>query len=45
MEIDIEKPSANRFANPRIRIIAEERDAPTAPATIAKVVIVPSIPP
>jgi len=39
----MEKPSANRFAKPRIRMIADDREAPTAPATIAKVVIVPSM--
>ena len=41
----IEKPSAKRFAKPRIRIIVVESDAPTTPATTAKVVTAPSIPP
>ena len=44
-ETAIEKPSANKFANPKIKIIEEFSDAPTTPDTTAKVVIAPSIPP
>jgi hypothetical protein len=43
--IDIENPSARRFANPRMRIIRVSRFAPTDHATTAKVVTHPSIPP
>ena len=45
METAIENPSANKFAKPRMRIIDEDKDAPIAPATTAKVVTLPSIPP
>ena len=43
-QIDIENPSANRFANQRIRITLESRFAHMLPATIANVVTEPSIP-
>ena len=36
---------ANRFANPKMRTIEGESDAPTTPATTAKVVTESSIPP
>ena len=36
---------ANRFANPKMRTIEGESDAPTIPATTAKVVTESSIPP
>ena len=41
----IAKPSANRFANPNIKTIEGESEAPTTPATIAKVVTAPSVAP
>jgi hypothetical protein len=41
----IEKPSANRFANPNIKTTEGESEAPTTPATIAKVVTAPSVAP
>lgn len=41
----IEKPSAKRFAIPKTKIIEDESPAPITPATIAKVVTVPSIAP
>jgi hypothetical protein len=42
---DMEKPSAMRFAKPRIRITEVSRLAPVDPATTANVVTLPSIPP
>jgi hypothetical protein len=41
----IEKPSARRFAKPRMRTISLESDAPTTPETTAKVVMIPSFAP
>jgi hypothetical protein len=41
----MEKPSATRLATPRIRMTRAERLAPTLPATMAKVVTAPSMPP
>ena len=43
--IAIEKPSANKFANPNIKIIEGDKAAPTTPATTAKVVTEPSVAP
>ena len=39
----MEKPSANKLANPKIRTITEDREAPITPATTAKVVIEPAV--
>ena len=41
----MENPSASRLASPNIRMIPEDKEAPTTPATIANVVTEPSIPP
>ena len=41
----IEKPSARRFAKPRMRMIRSGRSAPTTPETTAKVVMMPSFAP
>jgi hypothetical protein len=41
----IENPSATTLARPRISTTRFERSAPTTPATIAKVVTAPSMPP
>ena len=38
-------PSANKFANPKIKTIPGDNPAPTTPATIAKVVTAPSMEP
>ena len=43
--IDIDAPSAKRFASPKIMIVLLERSHPVAPATTAKVVTVPSTAP
>ena len=42
---DIAHPSDSKFENPGIIIVAPSRPAPTEPATTAKVVAQPSIPP
>ena len=44
-QIDIENPSAKRFANQSMRTTFVESPAPIAHATTAKVVTAPSIPP
>jgi hypothetical protein len=41
----MEKPSARRFAKPRMRMIRSERSAPTTPDTTANVVMIPSFAP
>ncbi len=41
----MEKPSAKKFANPRISTIEGERDVQMTPANTAKVVTVPSVAP
>jgi hypothetical protein len=41
----IANPSANKFANPNIKTTEGESEAPTTPATIAKVVTAPSVAP
>jgi len=41
----IEKPSARRFAKPRMRMIRSESSAPTTPVTTANVVMIPSFAP
>ena len=41
----MENPSANRLANPNIKITEGESEAPTTPATTAKVVTAPSVAP
>lgn len=41
--VDIDNPSANKLARPRITTTEGERDAPKEPATTAKVVTMPSL--